>query len=473
MARRKKALIFVVAITFALVFVALLGRANYVIDSFQIQVSIAFSDFGVSEFQIPPLGVIRARTHFSPLRLLVSLQGVDLEGLRDFIFSGLSQEEIYARFLHPARKVMLVFSVRILLVAALGGSLGVFILGCRHWSSILMGSALGLVVALLLLVLTFATFTPTGFANLEYQGMLQAAPWMVALFQEAFVGVKTMAEHIQVMSINLYSLLQKVEDLGQVDLAGIDLKVLHVSDIHNNPVALDLVERVVNTFAVDFVIDTGDITDFGSPLEVGLLSRLDDWPVPYVIALGNHDSPAIAKHLATVPAVTLLKGEMVEIAGLKILGVSDPAAQREVMTTAEPGEMEAAVAQLKELLASAEEPDLLAVHEQRMAMPFAGKVPVILHGHSHSPRIQEIDGSVVIDAGTCGAAGIRGLQSTDEIPYSLVLLHFSMGEDGWRLVAADTISLYYRQAGFGFRRTIFSAPGEGDETEDDATFPGP
>ena len=88
---------------------------------------------------------------------------------------------------------------------------------------------------------------------------------MVSLFQEAFGKVETMAEHIQLMSTNLYSLLQRVEDFGQAELAGIDLRALHVSDIHNNPVALELVERVVATFAVDLVVDTGDITDTARP----------------------------------------------------------------------------------------------------------------------------------------------------------------------------------------------------------------
>lgn len=473
MNRRKRGLFFVSAFVFALVLLPILGRANYVIDAFQIQVAVTFSDLGVSEIHFPPLGFVRARTHFSPLCLQVSLLGIDLERLRDLLFSGMSRAEIYARFLPPVRKVVFAFSARILLVAALGGGLGALIIGPRHWSGFFKGSAIGLAAVLFLLVLTVVTFTPTGPTDFEYKGMLQAAPWMVALFQKAFGRVETMAEHIQLMSANLYSLLQRVEDFGQAELTGVDLRVLHVSDIHNNPVAMELVERVAASFAVDLVIDTGDITDFGTPLEVELLSRLDDWPVPYVIVLGNHDSPAIANHLAAIPAVTLLKGEVVEIAGLKIMGISDPAAQRETMLPAEPEELAAAVDQGEQLLARSGKPDILAVHEQRLALPFAGKVPVILHGHSHSPQIREIEGSVVIDAGTSGAAGIRGLQSTEEIPYTLVLLHFSRGEHHWPLVAADTISLYYRQGAFGFRRTVFNAPGKGDEIENDPGFSGP
>ena len=193
------------------------------------------------------------------------------------------------------------------------------LLGPGDKKSLLGGGGSGLLVMFLLLALTIYTFSPAGFENLEYRGMLQAAPWMIDLAQEAFTGVEGLAEHVQVMSSNLYTLLRQVENLGQVELEDTDLKVLHVSDIHNNPVALGLVERIVDTFAVDLVIDTGDITDFGTPLEAELLGRLDDWPVPYLIALGNHDSPTIAQHLADIPAVTLLRGELVEISGLGIL----------------------------------------------------------------------------------------------------------------------------------------------------------
>lgn len=463
---------FVATIISALLLVALLGRANYPLDAFQIQVSVGFHNFGRSEFHFPPFGFVRARTHFSPLGLVVSLQGVDLEGLRGLIFSGMSQEQIYERFLYPARKIALGFAIWLLFLAFLGGALATILLGPGDKKSLLGGGGSGLLVMFLLLALTIYTFSPAGFENLEYRGMLQAAPWMIDLAQEAFTGVEGLAEHVQVMSSNLYTLLRQVENLGQVELEDTDLKVLHVSDIHNNPVALGLVERIVDTFAVDLVIDTGDITDFGTPLEAELLGRLDDWPVPYLIALGNHDSPTIAQHLADIPAVTLLRGELVEISGLGILGVPDPAADRATMTPASPTELEIATLQMEDLLLK-HRPDLLVTHDWRLAKSFVGQVPIILHGHTHSPSIGEVEGTIVSNAGTTGGAGIRGLQSREEIPNTLIMLHLSRGEGGWRVLAADTIYFYYRQAGFEFRRTIFSSPEGGDEAEEDASFFGP
>lgn len=463
---------YVGTITSALLLVAILSQSNYALDAFQIQLSLGFDDFGSSEFHFPPFGFVRARTHFSPLALSVSLRGVDLEGLRGLVFSGMSREQIYEELLYPARLILFSFILRLLFLAALGGGLGALVFGPRNKYSFLRGSGYGFAVISLLLVLTFSTFSPAGFDNLEYHGMLQAAPWMVDLAREAFTGVEGLAEHVQIMSTNLYDLLRQVENLGQVELEDTDLKVLHVSDIHNNPVALKLVERIVHTFAVDLVIDTGDITDFGSPLEAELLSRLDDLPVPYLIALGNHDSPTISLHLGDISTVTLLGGEIVEVSGLRILGVPDPAASRATMTPASPAELEIAREQLERVLVG-ESPDLLATHDWQLAGPLVGRVPVILHGHTHSTLIREIGDTIVINAGTSGGAGIRGLQSREEIPYTLVMLHFSNGEKEWRLIAADTIYFYYRRAGFEFRRTIFSRAKEGDEAGKDAGLFGP
>ena len=51
------------------------------------------------------------------------------------------------------------------------------------------------------------------------------------------------------------------------------IRVLHVSDLHLNPAACDVIGSVVDQFAIDVVIDTGDITDFGSAAEDALRRR--------------------------------------------------------------------------------------------------------------------------------------------------------------------------------------------------------
>lgn len=455
MLTKQKALRVLTAALGAIIMIGLFGQGKYSIDAFQIQVKIAFTNFGYSEFSIPPFGAIRAQTHIAPLGLFVTLLGVDLEGLQRLILSGFTQVEIYERFSRPLRVIILHFIGRFLLAAASGGGIAVLAIGFRSFRHFTKGLLTGFLVGILLLSLTIATLTPENFISPEYRGMLEAAPWMVALAKEALVGVETLGEQVQLMSTNLYYLLRQVEELGQLEFEQSDIKILHVSDIHNNPVALDLVEQVINTFAVDLVIDTGDLTDFGSPLETALLTRLDNFTVPYLITLGNHDSSTVARHLEDITSVTLLQGEIIEAAGCKIMGFPDPAAQRTTMAPADSEEISKAQDEIQDALAFSEKPDILAVHDYRLVSNLVGKIPVILHGHTHHLEIKKEEGTVIIGAGTTGAAGIRGLQTTEEIPFTLVLLHFVRTAEGVRLNAADTIMFFYREAGFEFNRTLF------------------
>jgi 3',5'-cyclic AMP phosphodiesterase CpdA len=62
------------------------------------------------------------------------------------------------------------------------------------------------------------------------------------------------------------------------------LRVLHISDLHLNPTAYDIVESVVEQFGVDVVVDTGDSTDLGTTAEL-----------PYVDAIGRLDVPYVGR----------------------------------------------------------------------------------------------------------------------------------------------------------------------------------
>ena len=52
--------------------------------------------------------------------------------------------------------------------------------------------------------------------------------------------------------------------------------------------------QVVDQFDVDAVLDTGDITDWGSEPENRLITSVGTLDVPYVYIRGNHDSAATA-----------------------------------------------------------------------------------------------------------------------------------------------------------------------------------
>ena len=232
------------------------------------------------------------------------------------------------------------------------------------------------------------------------------------------------------------------------------LRVLHVSDIHNNPAAFDFIERVADTFKINLIIDTGDVTDYGTPAEAELFARIGSLNVPYLFVPGNHDSPRIIEAMREVGALVIMD-ELIEISGLKIAGLADPASQSVLMEVAPAPVLRAAGERLyHELKNSGQWPDLVAAHNRLMSEPFAGQVPVILNGHSHRAEVRFEENTAFINAGTTGASGLRGLKSPDDNPYSLVILYFNREEESGRLsmVMADLISVQQFQNAFTLQR---------------------
>lgn len=85
-------------------------------------------------------------------------------------------------------------------------------------------------------------------------------------------------------------------------------------------------------------------------------------------------------------------------------------------------------------------------------------MPIILNGHVHKTYLNEENNSLIINAGTTGAAGIRGMQSKGDIPYSAVLLYFKKDEDIEKpqLFAVDIIKISNFKAGFQVERNFFN-----------------
>ena len=80
-------------------------------------------------------------------------------------------------------------------------------------------------------------------------------------------------------------------------------------------------------------------------------------------------------------------------------------------------------------------------------------------GHSHQHAIG--DRNRTVNAGTTGAAGIRGLGTTQEVSYTLVLLSFQQQqfdtvEVKWQLVATDTIKIFNSKPGFVVEHQVYT-----------------
>ncbi len=177
---------------------------------------------------------------------------------------------------------------------------------------------------------------------------------------------------------NLYRASVVTADDGEDDVS-----ILHVSDIHLNPLGVEIVRQLATQFQVDAVLDTGDLTSFGSPVEARIGDLIAGIPVPYYLAPGNHDSPEVRQALATMPNVTVLDRSVVDIDGVRVLGVADPTftADNRVGTAEATAEKQRQAADVARLT-TARRPDVLAVHDVALAGAVAGDVPLVVSGRT-------------------------------------------------------------------------------------------
>jgi hypothetical protein len=88
-------------------------------------------------------------------------------------------------------------------------------------------------------------------------------------------------------------------------------------------------------------------------------------------------------------------------------------------------------------------PDIVAVHDDRMAEDAAGLAPLVASGHFHVNEATVRDGTLFLRVGTTGGAGPTGGVRADgpQVPLSAEILYFRLATGGEpaRLLAWDVI----------------------------------
>lgn len=451
------------------VFINLFSATDYQLLSVIVNVQVHLGYPAQTRIVLPPVGQIGAPTHWLPIRLSLELRSVDLALLKTLVFSpSVNSDYVIEQMQASAQQILLFFAAKLVGLGIAGSVFFLYLSGTRKLRSLLRGGLSGAVVVLFLIFLLYGTYDMKGFERLEYEGMIEAAPWVLNLAWEAFGQVEELGERVQVLASNLYSLLQQVENLGPLGLVQADVLVLHVSDIHNNPVAYNFAKQVVNSFPVDFIMDTGDITDWGTALEVEIMSRITELKLPYLFVTGNHDSPEVLRRLSTISNAVLITLEEQTIQGLRIAGTGDLVADTYLATPASPAELETYAQELNATWAQVENrPDIFMVHNHRVAEALEPDLfPVVAYGHTHLWGLHERGSTVYSNAGTTGAAGIRGFQGREPLPYSLSLLYFSRDEEQHlRLEAVDGVHVTGLGTSFSLHRTFIHSRNSDKDVE--------
>ena len=409
--------------------IALLGTTAYEVQGVSIKAYVKPSLDGHSYLKLPPLGDLSADTHRGPVDFFVELTAVHPEAIEEGLSLANSQEDWLGGIQSEVKKNLALFLLKQALVGAAGAAflyLLIFRPGWKREFAIFLVS-FGLVASVF--GYAAATYKVEAFKEPQYTGVVAAGPEVLLLadkLYEKFQNFRGTTDEV-VSSIN--TLFSNIDGIGMLTTTDAEEEqVLIVSDISNNPVGIELVETLADSFKVDMVIDAGDLTDFGSPLEAQAFNKIGDLGVPYLFAPGNHDSPEVMAFLRQLSNVTILDGSVVETNGLSVLGVPDPWSYGSAVNGASEAEIQTALEEqaktLKTKLEENQDVDIAVIHNPTMADSLKGLAPVIISGHTHSLSVKKTGGSFFLNPGTTGASGFRGLQA-EEISYSALILHLN------------------------------------------------
>ncbi len=414
----------------ALVALYLFSGISFSVNSLELKLELLPYKGGETAIVIPPVGEVRATTHRAPFLVKLTLVSIKPDLLAETL-SDLAENDGARQVKKQLADKIVGWTLRWAALAGLGGVGGWFLCNRRaSIHSLLAAGGIAFISFLLLFGLTLVyPYDLDAFENPRYRGAIGAAPWVVDLVADSISNFKSAGEQLEVLSVHVRELCDR---MGRTfpPTEDVPLTLLAVSDLHNNPAALNFMDKVIQTFKIDLIIDTGDITDYGTSLESELIKRIAHMPVPYLFVPGNHDNPFIVDTLREAGAL-VIDDQMMEIAGLRVLGLTDPASRNHSMKVAPEEELRAVGnSAFEELYDRGSPPDLVAAHNSLLIHDFIDRVPVIITGHTHRPEIKLDRTSWLINPGSVGAAGIRGLQSPGDNLYSLAILYFAESGEG-------------------------------------------
>ena len=194
--------------------------------------------------------------------------------------------------------------------------------------------------------------------------------------------------------------------------------ILGFSDLHCNQAMTELIARLVRVARPSLILSSGDDTVNGTAAERGCIrreARISNG-VPFVVATGNHDSDVTEAQMRN-SGMTVLDGQVVESAGLAVLGDDDPEhnVPFSVERTKDRPESEEDMAARLVAVADNKQSDVLLVHQPAAAgvIMDTPNLPVrlVLWGHYHAESgpqvIMHDDGSWTVGMQEGTAGGVR------------------------------------------------------------------
>lgn len=453
----------VLALVLAAIFGVTTARASSTLGphraSFEVEVS------GTVLLDLGPLGAIHLDSPVAPLGVLVVVHEIPAAESED-IFAGLGADAAaYAQLASQPRAALapaldaLVFDA--LGRAAIAGGVGLAVIALLRGSGSRLvvtprNAALTGVVAVGVLALGVVpaltrpeahtsratVLDGTPFAGVEVSGRLADlvntwGPRLVATYEESEAFYDGLADGVarDFRSAVAHPAPRSGWDLPDPPDAAALTTAVFVSDLHCNVSMGRVAAALVEASGADLVLNGGDTVVSGTAAEAFCVDAFAEaLEVPVVVSDGNHDSVITAQQEEDA-GWTVLRGHPVEVAGLTILGDTDPTLTAiGAGTVSERAETVAGLGvRLGRSACEAGGVDVLLVHNAIAAHPAArdGCARLTLSGHLHrqvGPEETNAGGWTYVSSssggGNDGGRTIGTLQSTAD----LTVIRFDAGE---------------------------------------------
>ena len=313
----------------------------------------------------------------------------------------------------------------------------------------------GLLTTVLLLGPALATYDLAAFREPRYDGALEYAPALIGDVRTGLDRLRTLREEMVRIGRNLdraYAAL--ASPVGEVEGNG-TVRVLHISDLHLNPAGFDLAVRLADQFDVAAVVDTGDMGTWGLAREPEVAANIGRFDVPYLFVKGNHDDADMVEAVAANANARVLDNGGTEVAGIRFYGAPDPTftpGKGHQVEEFEELKVERSVAVADAVDRQALRPDVVMVHDGRLAAYARGHVATVLEGHLHRFGTEVVNGTRTLMTGTVGAGGPDNFRATDPPPADAQVIYFDPGTR--RPVAVDRITVRLPGSSFSVERIL-------------------
>ncbi|MBP2707764.1 metallophosphoesterase [Microbispora sp. RL4-1S] len=410
---------------------------------------------GETVVDVRPLGTLDFNSHNGPIRLSLTIEAVHPDAAEQILQNPRWTVDlprlIEDNVLDGLRRLV----IRAVIFAVAAGFLAGLVV-FRRVSTASWTGAVSLVLAGVIGCVSALTFNPRSVYEPRYTGLLTGVPSLVGSAESIVNRFSEYRGQLTKLLTNVSQLYEAGSTLPIFDPDPDMIRVLHVSDLHINPVGWSVIRSLKDQFKVDMIIDTGDISDHGTKAENEFVEEIGGLGVPYIYVRGNHDSMTTQRAVAKQKNAIVLDGGAATVKGLRVFGIGDPRFTPDKAVQL-PNDSDQSLLNLgrteAQRLAPPEWPrspatssadyiaaDIAAVHDPTIGRGLSGRVALVLAGHVHARSTELLPtGTRLMIQGSTGGAGLRGLEHDEPTPLTASVLYFSKSTH--RLQAWDDITV--------------------------------